>query len=151
MDANFAPAWIGFGNAFAAQDESDQAMASYRSGARLFSGSHLPGLCIGMEYIRTNNLALATEYIEAAVRICSVDPLVYNELGTILFKQERYHEAKDSFQTGIEMCKKQPRRLAILWEPLLYNLGHVYRKLRQYDDTIRCYQSSLQLCPRKVF
>lgn len=24
LDPNFAPAWIGFGNAFAAQDESDQ-------------------------------------------------------------------------------------------------------------------------------
>ena len=27
LDAKFAPAWLGFGNAFAAQDESDQVFA----------------------------------------------------------------------------------------------------------------------------
>lgn len=27
LDAKFAPAWLGFGNAFAAQDESDQVCA----------------------------------------------------------------------------------------------------------------------------
>ena len=31
VDPHFAPAWIGYGNAFAAQDESDQAMAAYRT------------------------------------------------------------------------------------------------------------------------
>ena len=30
IDNHFAPAWIGFGNAFAAQDESDQALAALR-------------------------------------------------------------------------------------------------------------------------
>ena len=56
LDGAFVPAWIGFGHAFAAQDESDQAMAAYRTAARLFPGCHLPALCIGMEYRRTNNL-----------------------------------------------------------------------------------------------
>ncbi len=54
-EAQFAPAWLGFGNAYAAQDESDQAMAAYRTAMRLFPGSHLPYLCTGMEYLRTNN------------------------------------------------------------------------------------------------
>ena len=49
LDPRFAPAWLGFGNAFAAQDESEQAMAAYRSASRLFQGSHLPLLYIGME------------------------------------------------------------------------------------------------------
>jgi len=38
IDHQFAPAWFGFGNAFAAQEEGDQAMAAYRTGARLFEG-----------------------------------------------------------------------------------------------------------------
>ena len=29
MEKDFAPAWIGYGHAFASQDESDQAMAAY--------------------------------------------------------------------------------------------------------------------------
>ena len=90
LDPNFAAAWIGFGNAFAAQDESDQAMASYRTTSRLCPGSHLPGLCIGMEYLRTNNLALAHQYVEQAAQMCPTDPLVHNELGAILFKMRRW-------------------------------------------------------------
>lgn len=47
LDGRFAPAWIGFGNAFAAQEETDQAVSAYRTAARLFQGSHLPLLYIG--------------------------------------------------------------------------------------------------------
>ncbi|CAN0487666.1 unnamed protein product, partial [Discosporangium mesarthrocarpum] len=47
LDGRFAPAWIGFGNAFAAQEETDQAVSAYRTAARLFQGSHLPFLYIG--------------------------------------------------------------------------------------------------------
>ena len=38
LDGTFAPAWIGFGNAYAAQEEGDQAMSAYRTAARLFPG-----------------------------------------------------------------------------------------------------------------
>lgn len=38
LDGTFAPAWIGYGNAYAAQEEGDQAMSAYRTGARLFPG-----------------------------------------------------------------------------------------------------------------
>lgn len=47
LDGRFAPAWIGFGNAFAAQEETDQAVSAYRTAARLFQGSHLALLYIG--------------------------------------------------------------------------------------------------------
>ncbi|EXB30035.1 Anaphase-promoting complex subunit 6 [Morus notabilis] len=39
LDGTFPPAWIGYGNAFAAQEEGDQAMSAYRTAARLFPGS----------------------------------------------------------------------------------------------------------------
>lgn len=61
MENSFAAAWIGFGNAFAFQDESDQAMAAYRTAARLFPGLHLPLTGMGMEYQRMNNLHLAEQ------------------------------------------------------------------------------------------
>lgn len=41
LDGTFAPAWIGYGNAFAAQEEGDQAMLGYRTAARLFPGLNL--------------------------------------------------------------------------------------------------------------
>ena len=53
IDHRFAPAWVGFGHAFAAQDESDQAMAAYRTASRLFPGSHVPWRGTGLEDMRT--------------------------------------------------------------------------------------------------
>ncbi|KAL6552593.1 Cell division cycle protein 16 [Orobanche hederae] len=38
LDGTFAPGWIGYGNAYAAQVEGDQAMSAYRTAARLFPG-----------------------------------------------------------------------------------------------------------------
>lgn len=38
LDGTFAPAWIGYGNAYAANEEGDQAMSAYRTAARLFPG-----------------------------------------------------------------------------------------------------------------
>lgn len=38
LDGTFPPAWIGYGNAYAAQEEGDQAMTAYRTAARLFPG-----------------------------------------------------------------------------------------------------------------
>lgn len=55
-----ASAWLGFGHAFAMGDESDQAMAAYRTAARLFPGLHLPLVGIGTESQRINNLELAS-------------------------------------------------------------------------------------------
>lgn len=56
-----APAWIAYGHAFAAQDESDQALAAYRTAARLFPGLHQPVLGMGREYQHMNNPMLAEQ------------------------------------------------------------------------------------------
>ena len=97
IDHRFAPAWVGFGHAFAAQDESDQAMAAYRTASRLFPGSHIPWLGIGMEYLRTNHLHLALQYIKQAQQICPVEPLVLHELGVLHYLNGEYDEAVKYF------------------------------------------------------
>lgn len=76
MDANFAEAWVAFGHAFAALDESDQAMAAYRTAARRFPGLHGPLLGMGLEYSRMNNLPLAQRLLEQAHKLCPEDPQV---------------------------------------------------------------------------
>ena len=52
MDKNLAEAWIAYGHCHSIQDESENAIIAYRSAARLFPGSHLADMFIGMEYIR---------------------------------------------------------------------------------------------------
>lgn len=136
LDPNFAPAWIGFGHAFAAQDESDQAMASYRTAMRLAPGSHVPGMCIGMEYLRTNNLTLALQYVEQAASICRLDPRVQNELGSIYYKQGKYQDALQAYKKTLDQCKNQSDNQFDIWEPTLFNLGHVYRKLGYFTMEI---------------
>ena len=99
IDHRFAPAWVGFGHAFAAQDESDQAMAAYRTASRLFPGSHIPWLGIGMEYLRTNHLHLALQYIKQAQEICPVEPLVLHELGKGAIARAAAHSNKQPRKT----------------------------------------------------
>lgn len=146
-DPSHAASWVGFGHAFAAQDESDQAMAAYRTAARLFSGCHLPVLCIGMEYMRTNNLALAEEFFKKAVEICPKDPLVHNELGVLAFRQNHYEQAQQAFELAISLLPK-PIRTQDSWSSTLLNLGHALRKQGHFNAALRSYQQALSLAPR---
>uniref|UniRef100_A0ACD5XIL1 Uncharacterized protein n=1 Tax=Avena sativa TaxID=4498 RepID=A0ACD5XIL1_AVESA len=66
LDGTFPPAWLGTGIAYAAQEEGDQAMAAFRTAARLFPGCHLPTLYMGMQYVRMHNFKLAEQVTEVA-------------------------------------------------------------------------------------
>jgi anaphase-promoting complex subunit 6 len=61
LDPRHAHSWLAYGHAFAAQDESDQALAAYRTAARLFPGLHQPLLGMGREYQHMNNHLLAEQ------------------------------------------------------------------------------------------
>ena len=43
-----------------------------------------------MELVRVHNLNLASQFVAQAKLICDSDPLVYNELGVIAYKQRKY-------------------------------------------------------------
>ncbi|KAM7279275.1 hypothetical protein ACFE04_006409 [Oxalis oulophora] len=138
LDGAFAPAWIGYGNAYAAQEEGDQAMSAYRTAARLFPGCHLPSLYIGMEYLRTHSFKLS----EQAKKICPADPLVYNELGVVAYHMKEYSKAVSWFEKTLAHI---PSPLSEMWEPTVVNLAHSYRKLKMYHEAISCYEKALAL------
>jgi anaphase-promoting complex subunit 6 len=69
-------------------------MAAYRSAARLFPGCHVASLCIGMEYLRTNNLNTAAVAFNDTLNINSRDPMVYNELGVVHYKDKQFDTSK---------------------------------------------------------
>jgi len=147
IQVHFAPGWIGFGNAFAAQEESDQAMAAYRTAARLFEGSHIPVLCIGMEYLRTKNLPLAHQFFTQTYERCPSDPLIFNELGVVSYQQAEYSAAVDFFAKALELCVQESLDS---WEPTLFNLGHSYRKLGRFAEAVRYYTLALSVSPKKA-
>jgi len=148
LDEYFAPAWLGYGHTFAEQDESDQALAAYRTAARFFSGSHLPPLCIGMEYAKTGNLQVADQFFTHTISVCSRDPLVYNEIGALRFLQQDFHEAARAFTRVLELGVKDD--FSVTWEPTLFNLGHCYRKMQRFDDAIDAYSKAMRRSPRNA-
>ncbi|KAH7292522.1 hypothetical protein KP509_29G072200 [Ceratopteris richardii] len=147
LDGAFACAWIGFGHAYAAQDESDQAMAAYRTAARLFAGCHLPVLCIGMEYLRTNNLNLAQQFFMNARRICPTDPLIFNEMGVMAYRNKDYEAAVRNFRKTLRLI---PLPLTEAWEATVVNLAHSLRKLMFYTEAITFYEKALALSSRSA-
>ena len=83
MDPRFSPAWIAFGHTFAAEGEHDHAITAYSTSARLFQGSHLPLLFVGMEHLKLANEQMAEESLAAAHMLCDADPLLWNERGCL--------------------------------------------------------------------
>jgi len=147
MDPSFVQAWIGFGHAFAAQDESDQAMAAYRTATRLFPGTHIPVMSIGMEYQRTNNLSLAYQFFRKSFEICDTDPLLFNEYGVLLYRQGSYMDAVEHFHRALELA---PKPIDSRWESLIVNLAQALRKIGRYDEAIAKFESALLIAPRNA-
>ncbi|CAA0832462.1 Anaphase-promoting complex subunit 6 [Striga hermonthica] len=142
LDGTFAPGWIGSGNAYAAQEEGDQAMSAYRTAARLFPGCHLPTLYIGMEYMRTHSFKLAEQFFMQAQAVCPSDPLVYNELGVVAYHMKEYKKAVWWFEKTLAHV---PSSLTEMWEPTVVNLAHALRKLKRYNEAIIYYEKALAL------
>lgn len=93
LDPSFAPAWISFALSFAALDETDQAMAGYRTAARLFPGLYEPLLGMGLEYSKMNNFPLAEQMLIAAYAKCPKNASIAHELGTLCYRSSKQEDA----------------------------------------------------------
>ncbi|CAD8066472.1 unnamed protein product [Paramecium primaurelia] len=134
--------WIGLAHSYAIQDESDQAMSIYRSITRQFPGCYQAHVYIGMEYLRTNNLQTAILSLQQAKDINPTDPMIQNELGVIAYKQKKYNEAKDYFLNALVFCQNSNHKIR---ESALQNLGHTFRKQRDYKNAIQIFEKCIQL------
>ncbi|CAK7273992.1 anaphase-promoting complex subunit Cut9 [Sporothrix epigloea] len=143
MDAHYGPAWIGFAHTFAAEGEHDQAISAYSTAARLFTGTHLPQVFLGMQHHAMNNMTVAEEFLKTAYGLCREDPLLLNEMGVVCYHQDRPKDAATLFRKALEVaddmdCDPQA------WLSTRTNLGHAYRRMRlfrealaQFDDVLR--------------
>ncbi|KAB8303411.1 hypothetical protein EYC80_004838 [Monilinia laxa] len=135
MDPHFGPAWIGFAHTFAAEGEHDQAISAYSTAARLFMGTHLPQLFLGMQNHMLNNMTLADEFLKTAYELCKTDPLLLNEMGVVFYHQERLEDAVLILRKALEIAEEidsDPQA----WIATRSNLGHAYRRLRQWDAAL---------------
>lgn len=104
----------------------------------------MPPLYIGMELIRVRNFAQAQHFLNQAMKISDVDPLVWNEFGVISLYTNDYDSAITYFEKAVTLCNHVD-----VWITTFCNLGHAYRKKRKYKKAIQSYQSALNLAPRE--
>lgn len=138
MDPHFGPAWIGFAHTFAAEGEHDQAISAYSTAARLFQGTHLPHLFLGMQHLQLNNTTLADEYLNTAFTLCKSDPLLLNELGVVFYHKEALPEAVQLFTRALQIAddiESNPKA----WIATRANLGHAYRRLERIDKALEAF------------
>ncbi|KAG0225935.1 anaphase promoting complex subunit cdc16 [Mortierella sp. GBA43] len=136
IDSHYGPAWIGFGHSFALEGEHDQAIAAYATSMKLFQGSHLGSMYIGMQHLQQNNVVLAEKYLTGCLTICDSDPLLLNEVAVVHYNQGRYEEAVEALVRVIQKLERSHRK-NVIWETTWLNLGHAYRKLGNYSDAER--------------
>ncbi|TVY91142.1 Anaphase-promoting complex subunit [Lachnellula willkommii] len=135
MDPHFGPAWIGFAHTFAAEGEHDQAISAYSTAARLFMGTHLPQLFLGMQNHMLNNMTLADEFLKTAYGLCKTDPLLLNEMGVVFYHQERLGDAVSMFTKSLEIADEIDSD-SQAWISTRANLGHAYRRLHHWDQAL---------------
>ncbi|KAI1651664.1 TPR-like protein [Daldinia loculata] len=135
MDPHFGPAWIGFAHTFAAEGEHDQAISAYSTAARLFMGTHLPQVFLGMQNHALNNMTLADEFLKTAYGLCKTDPLLLNEMGVVYYHQDRPQDAATLFLKALEVAEdidSEPNA----WISARINLAHAYRRAKRYDEAL---------------
>ncbi|KAF9906594.1 anaphase promoting complex subunit cdc16 [Linnemannia zychae] len=133
IDSHYGPAWIGFGHTFALEGEHEKAISAYGTSTRLFQGSHLGPMYIGMQHLQQNNAALAEKYFDSCLTICDSDPLLLNEMGVMYYQLGRYDEAISSLNKVVKKLEHSQRK-NIIWETTWLNLAHAYRKQGNYKE-----------------
>ena len=143
MDPHFGPAWIGFAHTFAAEGEGDQAIAAYSTAARLFQGTHLPQLFLGMQEIALGNLTIAREYLTTAWNLCNRDPLLINEIGVVSYMEGDFGSASRHFELSLRISEDnetpahQSTSTRLNLAHALRKSGHFAEALDQFDEVIR--------------
>ncbi|ODA81227.1 hypothetical protein RJ55_04191 [Drechmeria coniospora] len=144
MDAHFGPAWIGFAHTFAAEGEHDQAISAYSTAARLFMGTHLPQVFLGMQNHALNNMTLAEEFLKTAYGLCKTDPLLLNEMGVVKYHQDKPKEAVQYFTAALKIADEIESEPSA-WLSARTNLGHAFRRLRHFNRALAEFDEVLRL------
>ncbi|KAM3417981.1 hypothetical protein BST61_g6193 [Cercospora zeina] len=144
MDPHFGAAWVGFAHTFAAEGESDQAIAAYSTAARLFQGTHLPQLYLGMQEIALGNLAIAREYLTAAYTLCQGDPLLINEIGVVCYMEGGFDSAIDHFNLALQISidNEAPQNQ---YTSTRLNLAHALRKAGRFAEALEQFEEVIRL------
>ncbi|KAK9454561.1 hypothetical protein V1511DRAFT_502329 [Dipodascopsis uninucleata] len=144
MNPHFGAAWIGFAHTFAVEGEHEQAVSAYSTAARLFQGTHLPSLFLGMQHLQLHNFTLAEEYLDASYSICKNDPLLLNEMGVVLYHKNQLDKALEFFYKALKVADELDSDTKA-WVPIKINLGHAFRQLRRWPEALHNFEEVLRV------
>lgn len=149
MDPHFGPAWIGFAHTFAAEGESDQAIAAYSTAARLFQGTHLPQMFLGMQETALGNLTIAREYLTAAYDLCDRDPALLNEIGVVAYMEEDHDAACRHFELALTIAAENETPPSQTTATRL-NLAHAHRRAGRLQESLDEFEEVIRLGLREA-
>ncbi|XBW36729.1 hypothetical protein QEN19_002306 [Hanseniaspora menglaensis] len=154
LNPNSLASWIGYGHTFVAELEHEQAIVVYSTAAKLFPGSSIPLIFIGMQYIAMESYLQSEQHFKMALEIDDRDPLLLNELGVIYYQQSDFVKAKKYFKKAYELVTNimttetrgdlskfvNPHCSNKSWNGIFVNLGHTYRKLNDLKKALMCFE-----------
>ncbi|KAF0396831.1 TPR-like protein [Gigaspora margarita] len=137
MDSHCGPTWVGFGHTFAIESEHDQAITAYSTTVKLYSGSHLSTLFIGMQHLQAKNLLSAEEYLF---------------IRSIGIKRVGYAQSVDFFKNALnlgelDIAESYFQRVVSVSPPnadALTALGYIYYVKEEFEEY---YHEALSICP----
>lgn len=144
INPNFAAAWIGFAHTFAADGEHEQAISAYATASRLFPGTHLPNLFLGMQYLQMSNYTLSWEYLNYSYSICQTDPLLLNEIGVLHYHKNELRKSEIYLKKALVVSKTLEYG-SKAWCSINCNLAHVYRRMGVYNKAIFYFNEVLKI------
>jgi anaphase-promoting complex subunit 6 len=166
LDPTLPAAWLGFAHTFSIEGEHEQAISAYSTAARLFPGTHLPNLFLGMQNLALGNLKLAKEYLKLSWDTCCLqsqdantqqtaddgtkeqptcsDPLLLNELGVVFYHEQDYLHAIYRFNDALNLADElnSPKRA---WISTRSNLAHALRRIGKFEDALEQFNIVLRI------
>lgn len=148
LNNEFPECWVSLGLLYSSQDESDQSINTYIEAHKLYPGNVNIIINLAIEYIKTNNLNLSEQYLLSVKDENVTNPLLWNELGVIYYRQNKYDQSQLCFLNVMKIVSKLPKRLLSNWECTIINLGHIYRIKEEYSKAIEYFEMGIKLNPK---
>lgn len=155
LDKRFSQAWVALGLVLTAQEQSEDSISAFRTASRLMPGNHKPLVYMAKEMAKTNSFSMALHVLKSALEVCSTDASLFNELGVILLRLERFDDAIRSFEKAKSLLSFHgdtgaPTSItssSTCIEEILCNYATSLRRSGNYDDALIWYRMCLSMNP----
>ena len=131
-------AWLTLAYSYILASEYDQSLATLRNVDRRFPNSISVPAFEASLHLKSGSLSLAWPWIKRACDITPNSPFILHEKGVAYLLDGDFSSAAQLFQNVLKNTEEHDIVVAAQ-----INLGHCYRKMKNYDDAIEIYQAAI--------